>query len=133
MSYLVIYPKRLNIQKLESDHCPGALVCDVLQYGLLVESMKTHVELNFKDSDELRFYRIRVDHMEAIPPRYAQAMPSNASSARLRSNPPAYPVSDPSRPSTRWHGTTMLMGLRPMAAPTARTADGRPICCAMSL
>ena len=70
MSYLVIYPKRLNIQKLESDHCPGALVCDVLQYGLLVESMKTHVELNFKDSDELRFYRIRVEHMEAIPPRY---------------------------------------------------------------
>lgn len=31
MSYLVIYPKRLNIKKLESDHCPGTLLCDVLQ------------------------------------------------------------------------------------------------------
>ena len=55
-----------------------------------------------------------------------QAARSSSSNALLRSSPPAYPVSEPSRPSTRWQGTTMLTGLRPTAAPTARTARGRP-------
>lgn len=70
MSYLVIYPKRLNIKKLESDHCPGTLLCDVLQYGLLVEAMQTHIELIFQEDASHGFYRIRVAQMEAIPPRY---------------------------------------------------------------
>lgn len=30
--------------------------------------------------------------------------------------PPPYPVSEPSLPITRWHGTMMLTGLRPLAA-----------------
>jgi hypothetical protein len=36
-------------------------------------------------------------------------------------------VSDPSDPTIRWQGTTTDSGLRPTAAPTARTDDGRPI------
>jgi len=31
-------------------------------------------------------------------------------------------VSDPSLPITRWHGTMMMMGFLPLAAPTARAA-----------
>ncbi len=34
--------------------------------------------------------------------------------------PPAYPVSVPSAPTTRWHGITIGIGLRPLAIPTAR-------------
>jgi hypothetical protein len=33
---------------------------------------------------------------------------------------------------TRWQGTTMQIGFDPLARPTARTADGRPIARAMS-
>src|SRR5271166_3330368 len=32
---------------------------------------------------------------------------------------------------TRWHGITRLIGLEPLAAPTARTADGAPIIAAI--
>ena len=70
MSYLVIYPKRMLIQKLESDHCPGSLQCDVLQYGLLVETMRVSVELKYLEEDHSRFYRIAVLHMEAVPATY---------------------------------------------------------------
>ncbi|MEY4364086.1 MAG: hypothetical protein RLZZ24_1438 [Pseudomonadota bacterium] len=70
MSYLVIYPKRLMIQKLESDHCPGTLLCDVLQYGLMVEAMRTSVAMVFEDAGPNGFYRIEVRQMEAITQRY---------------------------------------------------------------
>src|SRR5690606_13625740 len=60
------------------------------------------------------------------------AHPSNSSSARLRSNPPAYPVSAPPAPSTRWQGTTTDTGLRPTAAPTALAAAGLPMAWASS-
>src|SRR3569833_901023 len=48
------------------------------------------------------------------------------------SRPPAKPVSAPLLPITRWHGATMEMGLRPLAAPTARYAVGLPTARAMS-
>ena len=45
----------------------------------------------------------------------------------MRSSPPAYPVSVPSEPMTRWHGRTTGIGFAPFAAPTAREAPrGRP-------
>lgn len=44
---------------------------------------------------------------------------SISSSLTLRSSPPAYPVRLPFAPTTRWHGTMMLMGLCPTAPPTA--------------
>ena len=50
---------------------------------------------------------------------------SISSSLILRSSPPAYPVRLPFVPTTRWHGTMMLMGLCPTAPPTA-CADMRP-------
>ncbi len=53
--------------------------------------------------------------------------PSCASSQRLRSRPPPYPVSEPSAPITRWQGTTIEIGLRPFANPTAREALGLPM------
>lgn len=46
--------------------------------------------------------------------------PSSRSSHSLRSRPPAYPLSEPSAATTRWHGTIIEMGLRATAAPTAR-------------
>ena len=52
---------------------------------------------------------------------------SNASSACLRANPPAYPVSEPFVPITRWQGIRKGIGLTRLAAPTARLADGLPI------
>jgi hypothetical protein len=70
MSYLVIYPKRLTLQKLENDHCPGTLLCDVLQYGLLVEAMQVSIHLKYLEDDQVRFYRIAVAQMEAIAPQY---------------------------------------------------------------
>ena len=45
----------------------------------------------------------------------------------LRSSPPLYPVSDPSEPTRRWHGTTIATPLAPLASPTARAAAGRPM------
>src|SRR5205823_13206468 len=54
------------------------------------------------------------------------AMPSMASSARLRSRPPVYPPSPPPVRRTRWHGTTIGMGLAPRALPAARTARSLP-------
>ena len=52
---------------------------------------------------------------------------SISSSLILRSSPPAYPVRLPFVPTTRWHGTMMLMGLCPTAPPTA-CADMRTVC-----
>ncbi len=51
--------------------------------------------------------------------------PSSASSARLHDSPPPYPPM-PLLASTRWQGTMMAMGLRPLAWPTARGPLGRP-------
>ena len=70
MSYLVIYPQHLSIQKLEGNHCPGALCCDVLQYGLWLELSQTEVELKYLEDDQVRFYRIRVKQMEGIPAKH---------------------------------------------------------------
>ena len=44
----------------------------------------------------------------------------------------AYPPSEPSRRSTRWHGMTIGMGFVAHAVPTARTARGRPVARARS-
>ena len=54
------------------------------------------------------------------------------SSAAFASSPPANPVSEPSLPTTRWHGRTREIGLRPFAAASARAAFGRPILAACS-
>ena len=51
--------------------------------------------------------------------------PSMASRARLSFKPPPYPPI-PLLASTRWHGTMIGIGLRPLAWPTARGALGRP-------
>lgn len=51
---------------------------------------------------------------------YSSYAPSSRSSHSLRSRPPAYPLSEPSAATTRWHGTMIEMGLRATAAPTAR-------------
>ena len=61
------------------------------------------------------------------PARAPRLAPSSESSSRLASTPPAYPVSEPSAPTTRWHGTTIEIGFRATACPTARAAPGRPI------
>src|SRR5258706_209870 len=45
---------------------------------------------------------------------------------RLRSTRPPHRVTDPSLPTTRWHGTITESGWRPTAPPTARTADAAP-------
>lgn len=47
---------------------------------------------------------------------------SNSSNCLFRSRPPAYPVREPSAPTTRWQGRTTRTGLRPRAVPRARTA-----------
>lgn len=46
----------------------------------------------------------------------------------LRRNPVIAPVA----PMTRWHGAMIEIGFRPFAAPTARTAVGKPIFSAIS-
>ena len=56
--------------------------------------------------------------------RRARYTPSWRSSHSLRSTPQPYPVSEPSAPMTRWHGTMIEIGLRPLARPTAREATG---------
>ncbi len=45
---------------------------------------------------------------------------------------PSDPVIDPSAPMTRWHGTMIEIGLRPLASPTAREPFGWPIALAVS-
>jgi len=45
--------------------------------------------------------------------------------------PPANPPSLFAEVSTRWHGTTIDIGLLPTAVPTARTAFGLPIALAI--
>ena len=45
---------------------------------------------------------------------------SSRSNASLVSRPPPKPVRSPLMPMTRWQGTTIGIGLRPFAAPTAR-------------
>ena len=68
---------------------------------------------------------------ESVPPAGAGASSGSGSAprpvARPASRPPAKPVSAPDVPMTRWHGTTIDSGLRPLAAPTARTALSRPM------
>ncbi len=51
---------------------------------------------------------------------------SSARRRALRSSPPAYPVSSPPLPTMRWQGTTIVKGLRPVAAPAARAAPFAP-------
>ena len=51
---------------------------------------------------------------------------SCASSQTFRSMPPPKPVIEPSAPMTRWQGTMIAIGFRPLAAPTARIALGFP-------
>ncbi len=52
-------------------------------------------------------------------------------SCDFTSSPPAKPVSLPVDPMTRWHGAMIEIGFLPLAAPTARTAAGLPICVAI--
>ena len=52
---------------------------------------------------------------------------SKSSNAAFRSTPPPYPVSFPEAPITRWHGTTIEIGLRPLARPTALDEPGDPM------
>ena len=59
--------------------------------------------------------------------------PSKRKRKALVSLPPAKPVRLPLAPMTRWHGMINGMGLRPLAAPTAREALGRSMTLAMSL
>ena len=49
---------------------------------------------------------------------------SSRNNAALVSRPPPKPVNVPLLPITRWHGSTIGNGLRPLAAPTARVAVG---------
>jgi Carboxypeptidase regulatory-like domain len=68
----------------------------------------------------------------ARAPRAASTLRSCSSSHCLAGRPPPNPQSPPSLPITRWHGTTIEIGLRPLAAPTARIALGLPrrtACC----
>ena len=58
---------------------------------------------------------------------------SKRSNHCLAANPPAKPVRPPEAPITLWQGATMDSGFRPLAAPTARTALGLPICTAISV
>ena len=51
---------------------------------------------------------------------------SSSNKKRLASKPPAYPVSVPSAPITRWQGMKMLRAFAPLAAATALTAVGLP-------
>jgi outer membrane usher protein len=65
------------------------------------------------------------------PPFEGRDPASSFSRKAFASRPPANPVSSPDEPITRWHGTTIEMGFRPLAAPTARMAVGLPICLAI--
>ena len=58
---------------------------------------------------------------------------SAASSSRFRSTPQRYPVSDPSAPTTRCHGTINATRLVAHARATARVELGSPISRASSL
>ncbi len=49
---------------------------------------------------------------------------SSRNNAALVSRPPPKPVNVPLLPITRWQGSTIGNGLRPLAAPTARVAVG---------
>jgi len=51
----------------------------------------------------------------------------------LVSRPPPNPVSEPSLPTHRWHGTMIGMGFFPMAPPTALAAFGLPMASAIAL
>src|SRR5690606_40319701 len=53
-------------------------------------------------------------------------LPSSLSRNSLVGRPPPKPVSAPLAPITRWQGSTIGSGLRPLAAPTAREAAGLP-------
>src|SRR5262249_32935461 len=59
-------------------------------------------------------------HEARLKRSVTQAAPSSSRSARLPGSPPPTPVSEPSAPMTRWHGTMIGRGLAPFASPTAR-------------
>ena len=59
-------------------------------------------------------------------------MPSRASKLRFQSKPPEKPPGFLFAARTRWHGTKIGTGFAPQAPPTARTALGLPIACAIS-
>ena len=61
-----------------------------------------------------------------------RTIPSSASRACFSSPPPAYPVREPSAPTTRWQGIKIGMGLRRLASPTARKPRGQFTARAMS-
>ena len=51
----------------------------------------------------------------------SQRPPTRRATAPFKSSmPPPKPVSEPSAPTTRWHGTTIDSGFAPLARPTAR-------------
>src|SRR5208282_2188161 len=58
--------------------------------------------------------------------------PSRASNVRFQSNLPEKPPNFLFAASTRWQGTRTGIGFAPHAPPTARTALGLPIACAIS-
>ncbi len=60
--------------------------------------------------------------VEVVEPHGA----SRSSSRRLASTPPRYWPIEPSPRTTRWHGTTIGIGLDAQALPAARTARGEP-------
>ncbi len=64
---------------------------------------------------------------------YSAAGPLSIPSRRsFTASPPANPVNAPLEPITRWQGAMIEIGFLPLAAPTARTAVGLPICRAIA-
>src|SRR5581483_7806848 len=71
--------------------------------------------------------KLRADPVLDLWERHAgRIAPSSSRRARFTCRPPAYPVSDPFAPTTRWQGSTIGIGFRFMTVPTARAARGRP-------
>ena len=73
--------------------------------------------LPFEREPRYRFDRLNVA---------ASEFDSCSRSHFLTGRPPPKPVSAPLLPITRWQGNMIGIGLRPFAAPTARTALGEP-------
>ena len=80
---------------------------------------RRQIETRKADAGHLRLTRAH-DRRVAQKSRDAATSAGSSSASRraLRSSPPAYPVREPSAPTTRWHGMRMLTGLRPTACPT---------------
>ena len=60
------------------------------------------------------------------PPRRVAPAARGRAATPCVSMPPPNPVRWPLAPTTRWHGTMIGSGLRPLAAPTARALLGSP-------